>query len=111
VTVWSGVPVDERPVMKIQGVSGPGGPQRPDDSRATQRGRDAERSEPAHTDRVELSKDARRLAALVEAAKRLPEIRHEKVEELRRALADNSYDVDPRALARAVLEFEDGLPD
>ena len=59
---------------------------------------------------MELSADARRVASLVDAARSLPEIRHHKVESLRRALSRGTYDVDPRSVARAILEFEDGLP-
>ncbi len=47
---------------------------------------------------------------LAEASSRLPEIRQDKVDTLRRALVTGTYEVDPQRLARAILEFEDGFP-
>lgn len=49
-------------------------------------------------------------ARLTDAAMRLPEIRTDKVETVRRSLADGTYRVDPQTVARAILEFEDGFP-
>jgi flagellar biosynthesis anti-sigma factor FlgM len=60
-------------------------------------------------DRFELSPTARKIAALVAAANRFPEIREEKVAELTRAIRSGVYNVEPRALARSIMEFEDDL--
>jgi len=64
---------------------------------------------PAEADRIELSGDSRLLRALVETALDLPDVRAEQVERFREAIARNLYTVDGLALARALLEFEDGL--
>ena len=60
-------------------------------------------------DKVELSPQARQISALSEAAAALPEIRSERVEELRLAIAEGTYRVDPKQVARAILDFEDAL--
>ncbi len=60
-------------------------------------------------DRLELSAEAREIGALVDKTRALPEIRQERVDAVRRSLADGTYDVDARQLARAVLEFEVGF--
>ena len=60
-------------------------------------------------DRVELSPEARQIAGLAEAADRLPDVRQEKVQLLRREIAAGTYQVDAKTVARAILEFEDGF--
>ena len=60
-------------------------------------------------DRLELSPDAKRIASLVQAANRLPEIRQERVAELTKAIRQGVYEVEPRELARSIMEFEDAL--
>ena len=95
--------------MKIYDIGGQGIPQRPEAARER---RDATEPSPAEhvgADRVEVSETARRMSAMVDAVNRLPEIRQEKVALLRRAVTNGSHHVEPRALARAILEFEDGL--
>lgn len=64
---------------------------------------------PSSRDWLELSPDAQRIASLVQAANDLPEIRQERVAELTRAIRLGVYEVEPRALARSILEFEDAL--
>ena len=61
-------------------------------------------------DRLDLSSGAREVAALSEAASRLPEIREERVRAVRESLDRGTYRVDVSALARVILEFEDALP-
>lgn len=94
--------------MKIHDVGGKGGPQ------PTERAGKSNPVRPpaapgAGADRVEISNAARRIAHLLESASALPEIREEKIAEIRQALESGSYRVDSRALARAILELEDGL--
>jgi len=95
--------------MKIYDVGGKGGPQP-----AERAGKSAPIRQPASpgstgADRIEISDAALRISRLLEAASALPEIREEKIAELRQALESGTYRVDPRALARAILELEDGL--
>ena len=60
-------------------------------------------------DRVELSQAAREFGRLAALAHGLPEIRHDRVEALRREITSGRYGIDPTALARAILELEDGI--
>jgi flagellar biosynthesis anti-sigma factor FlgM len=68
------------------------------------------RRTPRHEpDRLELSPETQRIAALVDRALALPEIRFERVEAVRELLARGTHAVDTRRLARAILEFEDAF--
>jgi negative regulator of flagellin synthesis FlgM len=96
--------------MTIHGIGGPGSPHRPDGPGGTKPVDKSRSSQPAGGDRVELSAEARKVSALADEAGRLPEIRREKVETLRQAMEKGTYRVDPRLVARAILEFEDGFP-
>ena len=96
--------------MALHRVDGPSGPQGPHRPGRTPAPKVTDSTGTGSGDRIELSVEARRIAALSEAAAGLPEVRMEKVEPLRQALADGTYSPDPRAVARAILEFEDGLP-
>jgi flagellar biosynthesis anti-sigma factor FlgM len=58
---------------------------------------------------MEVSPEARQVRALVVAAAALPGVREHRVAPLRQAIADDTYRVDRRAVARAILEHEDGL--
>jgi len=73
------------------------------------RPRPTDNASSSRQDRLELSPDAQRIASLVQAANGLPEIRQERVAELTRAIRLGVYEVEPRALARSILEFEDAL--
>jgi flagellar biosynthesis anti-sigma factor FlgM len=55
-----------------------------------------------------MSPQAREVARLSESAARLPEVRDEIVGRLRAAVGQGTYQVDPSAVARAIVEFEDG---
>jgi len=95
--------------MKIDGIGGQG---RPEPSGKIDRREESARSDRPETtagDRVEVSASARRMSRLVGAANRLPEVRTGQVEALRDVLRGGTYEVEPRALARSILEFEDGL--
>jgi negative regulator of flagellin synthesis FlgM len=96
--------------MKIHDVGGHGGPRRTDETTSATKRADLAPSTPVEGDRLELSEAARKRVALIEATKDVPDLRQERIEELRRALDSGSYEVDVRRLARAILEFEDGIP-
>jgi len=95
--------------MKIYDVGGKGGPQPAERAGKSAPVRPAAKSGPAGADRVEISDAALRISRLLESASALPEIREEKIAEIRKALESGTYRVDSRALARAILELEDGL--
>ena len=95
--------------MKIHDIGGHGGPRRPDGPGGPGTREGASSSKAVERDRIELSEAARKRLALAREAQGLPEIREERVESLRRAIETDSYRVDARRLAQAILEFEDGL--
>ena len=72
-------------------------------------GRDARATASEPADRVELSSEARQLAGLTERNNALPEVRRDKVDELRRSVIEGTYEVDSRQVARTILELEDDL--
>lgn len=65
---------------------------------------------PSPGDRVELSDRAREVATLAEKSASLADVRREKVEAVREAIEAGTYRVDPRQVARSILEYEDGFP-
>ena len=94
--------------MKIEGMDGVGRPKQAEGVHRHQTARTSDPLEPQQPgDRVELSDRARKVAALADKAAGLPDVRREKVEALRRSLDDGVYRVDPRHVARKILEFED----
>jgi negative regulator of flagellin synthesis FlgM len=95
--------------MKIPEIGGQGRPERPNAPEKRSGDRRPAASSEVRADRVEVSETAKQMSSLAAAAGRLPEVRQERVEALRRAIEDGSYQVDPRALARSILELEDGL--
>lgn len=96
--------------MAIQPLDGNGLPHRPDkvEPGRTARRDDAVRGAEAG-DRIQLSPEVREIAGLAETARQLPDVREERVEALRRELAAGTYKVEPRQLARAILDAEDEL--
>ena len=95
--------------MKINDIGGNDGPRRSDGLGNRTESRKPEGAGRSERDRVEVSGAARRMVSLADAAGRLPEVRADRVAELRGAIQSASYEVDPHALARAILELEDGL--
>ncbi len=93
-------------INRIDGVPGLPRPDNTGDSKGA-RARSSESAPAAGGDRVELSEEARQAAALRARADELPEVRDDRVEAVRKALRTGTYEVDPRQLARAILEFED----
>ena len=57
----------------------------------------------AATDRVELSPRSKEMAKAAEALARTPEVRQQKVEELKAAVADGTYQVDEREVAQKMI--------
>lgn len=97
--------------MKSDGVDGPGGPQRVDPAapKTPAQGRSSEAGADGFAEFVDLSAKAAEVASLAAAVVALPEIRADNVAEIRAALRRGAYEPDPRTVALAILEFEDGL--
>jgi negative regulator of flagellin synthesis FlgM len=55
-------------------------------------------------DQVHLSEKAKELSRLKQLIEQMPEIRTEKVEALKQAIAEGRYQIDPLALAGKILE-------
>jgi negative regulator of flagellin synthesis FlgM len=58
----------------------------------------------AKVDSVVLSDNAKSVAAARDAVKSSPDVRNEKVAEIKRSLTDGTYSVDARVLARKMLK-------
>lgn len=54
-------------------------------------------------DVIEISKDSRKIADIANAIKNMPEIRAQKVEELKKVIESGNYTVDPRKLAEKII--------
>ncbi|MCX7991911.1 MAG: flagellar biosynthesis anti-sigma factor FlgM [Proteobacteria bacterium] len=54
-------------------------------------------------DVIEISKDSKKIAELANAIKNMPEIRAQKVEELKKVIESGNYTVDPRKLAEKII--------
>lgn len=54
-------------------------------------------------DVIEISKDSRKIAEIANAIKNMPEIRAQKVEELKKVIESGNYTVDPRKLAEKII--------
>jgi negative regulator of flagellin synthesis FlgM len=57
-------------------------------------------------DQVEVSSTGKEISKLVERAKQLPEIRQERVEQLRELVQSGKYDVSSKQIADAILRDE-----
>jgi negative regulator of flagellin synthesis FlgM len=55
-------------------------------------------------DKIELSPQAEKINKLIEMTKEIPEIRKEKVEEIKAQIAENKYDVSAKELAEKMLK-------
>ena len=94
-------------INNITGLSGPS--QRSNDVGASRGGRsaDAGKSEaPVASDSVTLSADSTRLREMTEQLSALPEVDEGRVEQLRQAIADGSYQPDSERIADKMLSME-----
>ena len=71
---------------------------------ATAKDADASAAGPRRSDSVSLSDNARWLAAARDTVQNAPEIRHEKVAEIKQRVEDGTYSVPAHVLARKLLE-------
>jgi negative regulator of flagellin synthesis FlgM len=55
-------------------------------------------------DRVQLSKDYQELSKVKKVTMELPDIRSERVDQLRNMIANNSYEINPTKIADKILE-------
>jgi len=58
---------------------------------------------------VKISQNALELQSISDKLKQMPDINHEKVQELKQAIDDGSYKVDSATLANKMLNFEEQL--
>lgn len=64
---------------------------------------------PAHSDKLSLSPQADRLSQLTQIAQQSPDINQSRVDSLRQAVADGSYQVNADSLASNMLGVENKL--
>jgi negative regulator of flagellin synthesis FlgM len=96
-------------MMKIDGNSGPQDTKATDGTRRTGgvdggSKRVADSKAAVGTDRVELSSDAALVSAALKAANAAPDIRADKVQEMRAKLAEGKVGNDARQLADAIID-------
>lgn len=82
----------ENPQAKSDGASGAGSENTP--------------SSKTGTDRVNLSAGAKDLQNIESSLKDFPEVNQERVTQIKHALRDGSYSVDPARLAAKIVQFE-----
>ncbi len=70
---------------------------------------DAPRAAGPAADQVSLSEEARALAAARNAVAAAPDVREEKVADVKQRIEDGTYAVAPRALARKIMDRLTGL--
>lgn len=58
----------------------------------------------APTDRINISSRTREIADLMASIEKLPDVREDKVREIREAIAAGNYTVDARAVAEKILK-------
>ena len=63
---------------------------------------------PSSSDSLEISDRSRELARARQAVDAAPDVRADKVAEIRKRIEDGSYSVSPELLARKMLEGSDG---
>ncbi len=73
-------------------------------SAPTARHRDADKARTTRADSVELSSTARSVANAREAAKNAPEVREQKVADIKHRIESGTYEVPARVLARNMLD-------
>ncbi len=55
-------------------------------------------------DRVRISEQGKKIAELMSAIDQLPEIREEKIREIKEAIESGTYQIDPHKIAQKLLE-------
>lgn len=79
------------------------------DSRATNNDATNNNTAPAATDKVDLSSSARDLQNIEARLQSLPDVNAERVAQIKQAVDDGSYTVDPARLAASIVKFEEDL--
>lgn len=65
--------------------------------------KDLSQPESGLTDRVELSPEARKLQKIIEIVKETPDIREEKIRELKQAIESGTYQADSKEIAEKMI--------
>jgi negative regulator of flagellin synthesis FlgM len=69
----------------------------------------ANRPDKPSADQVELSSGARDLQNIESRIREMPDVNQERVAQIKEALRDGSYSVDPSRLAAKIVQFESSL--
>ncbi|MGE0623953.1 MAG: flagellar biosynthesis anti-sigma factor FlgM [Pseudomonadales bacterium] len=98
-------------VNKIDGVSGQRPPAAsPSQTARTERGEaDRASASGSASDQLSLTSSAQLLKELSEAVAASPEVDQGRIEAIRQAIADGSYDIDAQRIADKLLKLEDQL--
>ncbi|GAB4393023.1 MAG: hypothetical protein Tsb005_09540 [Gammaproteobacteria bacterium] len=61
------------------------------------------------TDTVSITDRAQRLQAAVDSLPELPVVDSQRVADVRQALSEGSYQIDPQQIAESILQFDNGI--
>ena len=82
------------------------GPRKPTAKAVTTDGTPAHNGPVAAGDRVSVTDTASRLQKIEEQLSAMPDINHAKVAEIKKAIADGTFTMDPKAIADKLVDFE-----
>ena len=82
------------------------GARKPAVKSVTPEGTPAPGSNAAAPDRVSVTDTASRLQKIEEQLSAMPDINHDKVAAIKKALADGSFSLDPKKIADKLIDFE-----
>ena len=82
------------------------GARKPQAKSVTPDGTPAPSGHVAAGDRVNMSDTASRLQKIEEQLSAMPDINHAKVAEIKKAIADGTFSIDPKAIADKLVDFE-----
>ncbi len=99
--VGNGISTNEQRAQSVQDTTRPTAPDRRDQGAG---------AGPVAQDRVILTEAASRLQDLQKIVTAAPEVDMQRVDQLRGAIADGSFQIDSNSVAQKLLQFEAALP-
>ncbi|HTQ98531.1 MAG TPA: flagellar biosynthesis anti-sigma factor FlgM [Candidatus Acidoferrum sp.] len=92
--------------IKLSNATPSLGTLKPQAKSVTADGKTATAGKTAQGDRVSMTDDASRLKRIEEHLSAMPDIDHDKVAEIKKAIADGSWTPDPQKIADKLVDFE-----
>ncbi len=92
------------------GVNDAGDTKRTETEKQQQTATEKSSSSPAATDSVQLTQSGKQLSELANRLDKIPSVDSERVEAIKKAIADGSYEIDAERIASKLTNFESLLP-